>query len=54
LSVRAINSLAWRVAPLLADVPVLNDVLDGFATKLVGETPVRLALHQRRRSRRPS
>ena len=49
LPVRAVNSLAWRVAPLLGHVPVLNDVLDGWAIKLVGETPVKLALHQVRR-----
>ena len=49
LPVRALNSLAWRVAPLLEHVPVLNDVLDAWAMKLVGETPVKLALHRRRR-----
>jgi uncharacterized protein (DUF2236 family) len=50
LPVRAINGVAWRIAPLLAHVPVLNDVLDQWAAKLVGETPVKLALHQSRRS----
>jgi uncharacterized protein (DUF2236 family) len=45
---RAINNVAWRVAPMLGRVPVVRDVLDGWATKLVGETPVKLALHQMR------
>jgi uncharacterized protein (DUF2236 family) len=44
----AINNLAWRIAPLLGRVPVLNLALDAWATKLVGETPVKLALHQLR------
>jgi uncharacterized protein (DUF2236 family) len=48
--VRAIHSLAWRVAPLLGNVPVLNDALDRWATKLVGEIPVKLALHHDRRA----
>lgn len=52
LPVRIVNSVAWRVAPLLGHVPVLDDVLDGWAVKLVGETPVKLALHQVRRMRR--
>ena len=52
LSVRAVNSLAWRVAPLFGYVPVLNGILDSWAINLVGETPVKLALHQRRRGRR--
>jgi len=49
LPVRAVNSLAWRVAPLFEHVPVLNDLLDNWAMKLVGETPVKLALRRRRR-----
>jgi uncharacterized protein (DUF2236 family) len=46
LPLRAVHNVAWRVAPLLGHVPVLNDVLDQWAIKLVGETPVKLALHQ--------
>ncbi len=51
ISVRAVNSVAWRVAPFLGHVPVLNDALDRWAMKLVGETPVKLALRQRRGKR---
>lgn len=46
LPLRAINNVAWRVAPLLGHVPVLATVLDGWAIRMVGETTVKLALHQ--------
>jgi uncharacterized protein (DUF2236 family) len=49
---RTVNMLAWRVAPHLGRVPVLNDALDGWAAELVGETTVNLALCQRRSQRR--
>ncbi|MCW5838000.1 MAG: DUF2236 domain-containing protein, partial [Labilithrix sp.] len=51
IPLRAVNGLAWRVAPLLGRVPVLSGALDAWAAKLVGETPVRLALHQARARR---
>jgi len=41
-----VNMAAWRLAPHLGRVPMLRDVLDGWAEKLVGEVPVKLALHQ--------
>ncbi len=49
LPLRAMHSVAWRVAPILGEVPILNDALDRWAITLVGETPVKLALRQRRR-----
>ncbi|MBX3221788.1 MAG: DUF2236 domain-containing protein [Labilithrix sp.] len=51
LPLRAVNNVAWRVAPLLGRVPVLDGALDAWAVKLVGETPVKLALHQMRARR---
>lgn len=45
---RTLNNVAWRVAPLFGHVPVVRDVLDGWAAKLVGDVPVKLALHQMR------
>lgn len=44
----ALNMAAWRLAPRLGRVPVLNNILDGWAAKLVGDVPVKLALHQMR------
>jgi uncharacterized protein (DUF2236 family) len=51
LPARALNNLAWRLAPRLGQVPVVNEVLDRWAIRLVGETPVKLALQQLRRPR---
>jgi uncharacterized protein (DUF2236 family) len=48
---RAFNNVAWRVAPLLGEVPVLSKFLDQWAAKMVGEVPVKLALHQLRQMR---
>jgi len=45
---RALHTLAFRIAPFLGHVPLLNDFLDGWAAKLVGDETVRLALQQPR------
>lgn len=43
---KAINNVAWRVAPMLGRAPLVRDALDAWAVRLVGETPVKLAFRQ--------
>jgi uncharacterized protein (DUF2236 family) len=51
LPARAMNNITWRVVPHLGQVPVLDALLDRWAVRLVGETPVKLALHHQRSAR---
>jgi uncharacterized protein (DUF2236 family) len=46
LPARALNNLVWRLSPVVGRVPVLREVRELMATRIVGEAPVRLAWHQ--------